>query len=206
MGGGDGGGCKCCVLMVLITAGLGVGLAYYFTDGFTSPLPGSLEEAGDKLSNSTGIDFDNFWPSLDHYFNEDPHGNVSSPEEAPTWKTKNGQVGLELLIQNALPEDWYPYFERAVSDWDDGSPDVLTLMTETVAPDVNCDADNQIDGLMKVCAGSYGDTGWRGLNTCILYGNTIVSSVAQMNEYYLEGASEQWHQYTMVCGHWDFGC
>ena len=56
---------------------------------------------------------------------------------------------------------------------------------------------------MKVCNGNFGDTGWLGINEIELeYGSRssvgyIVSSVAKMNEYYLNKAGYEKRLYTM---------
>jgi hypothetical protein len=199
---GKGNGCTGCVVLMVLLAGIAVGLAYHFTDGFQKPTDEALADAtnaatgvGQKIKDT--VDWDNLWPSLDHYFNEDPHRNVTGPDDADTWGTTRGQPGLKLHILNALTEDWHSFYDVALLDWENGSPDVLTLTTETVESDFGCNPENQIDDVMKVCNGDYGDNGWRGLNTCIIVGGTIVSSVAQMNEFYLADASDEWKQYTM---------
>jgi len=184
MGNGNAfGACFC----FLVLAGLAIGLAYYFTEGFTGQP--SLQDIGNDIQDGIN-DLGNIWPSLDHYFEEDPF-NATTPEEADRWE--NDGNGLELKILNAMDESWWPYFDTAVSDWDNGNPDTLTLSTETVTAESEC---TQVDGVMKVCNGDYGDTQWRGLNTCLIVDGIITSSVAQMNEFYLADANDAWHQYT----------
>jgi hypothetical protein len=195
-------GPTCCVFMLVVLAGISVGLAYYFTDGFQKPTDEALADAGNAASDvgqkiKDTVNWDNLWPSLEHYFNEDPHRNVTGPGDADTWATSRGQPGLQLHVLNALTDDWHEFFEVSMMDWENGNPDVLTLSWETVTADFDCTADNQVDDVIKVCNGDYGDNGWRGLNTCIIVGGTIVSSVAQMNEFYLNVATDQWKQYTM---------
>lgn len=189
-------------MMFVIAAAVSVGLAYYFTDGFQKPTNEAIADAGSAAAGvgsqiKDAVNWDNLWPSLDHYLNEDPHGNVTGPEDADKWDTSRSQPGLTLHVLNALTDDWHQFYEVAMSDWENGDPDVLTLSTETISPEFDCRAEDQVDDVMKVCNGNYGDNGWRGLNTCIIVGETIVSSVAQMNEFYLQDASDEWKQYTM---------
>ena len=75
-------------------------------------------------------------------------------------------------------------FATAIEEWDQGTPDSLSLIVTDVEPESLCEA---VDGTMKVCNGNYGDTGWRGLNEVLLdrRTNIITSSAARMNEYYL---------------------
>ena len=86
----------------------------------------------------------------------------------------------------------------AVSDWQES--DVLTLTTKRVAVDNSC---GRVDGVMLVCNGNFGNTGWVGINEVeIEYSRQggpgfIVSSVAKMNEYYLNQADFAKRRYTM---------
>ena len=109
-------------------------------------------------------------------------GNQGDPSNAFRWKN-NGQ-GLELEILNALDDTWQTTFETAIRNWDQGTPDSLSLFITKIDPETECEA---IDDVMKVCNGNYGDTGWRGLNEVLLdrRTNIITSSAARMNEYYL---------------------
>jgi len=95
-----------------------------------------------------------------------------------------------------LDDDWHEYFDIAVQDWDNGTPDSLTLSTKLDTPDSQC---SPVDGVMKVCNGNYGETGWKGINEVSFQGRTILASVAKMNEAYFEGSqdSENKRQYTM---------
>ena len=87
-----------------------------------------------------------------------------------------------------------------VADWDGGYPDSLTLGTEfyQMAGSESWDPDcSHINGKVKVCNADYGNTRWKGHNEILLdgYGN-IISSIARMNEFYLQGDDDQM-QYTM---------
>jgi hypothetical protein len=110
-----------------------------------------------------------------------------------TWKNNGNGIRLELL--NALDETWQNEFALAVSDWD--ASNSLILSTQDVTPESAC---SQKDDVMKVCNGNYGKTGWLGINEIMSTkqeGGTIISSVAKMNEYYLQNSDQDERQYTM---------
>jgi hypothetical protein len=123
--------------------------------------------------------------------NEDPF-NGTNPANADHWQTAHH--GLAIEIVNALDSSWYPFFDLAVKEWDNGNPDALTLTTSVMSPDSACSA---ITGKIKVCNGNYGDTKWRGINKILLSGGYIIASTARMNEYYMNGADVDQKQYTM---------
>jgi hypothetical protein len=114
--------------------------------------------------------------------------------EQSVWDHTYGQGGLELTLINALDQEWYPYFNRAVQQWDSGTPDSLTLSTVTSDPDSEC---SPVSGFMKVCNGNYGKTGWEGINKIVLNNGRIDSSIALMNEYYFGKRDGNTRQYTM---------
>lgn len=118
-----------------------------------------------------------------------------SDNTTSSWPT-NGEGGLELEMQNALDETWQTEFQTAVSDWDNGDPDALTLTVKQVDVDYQC---SQVDGVQKVCSGNFGETGWLGINEILktTTSGIIQSSVAKMNEYYLRNADLPERQYTM---------
>jgi hypothetical protein len=190
--------CTCCtpccilaIVTVVILAGVSVGLAYHFTGGFQKTADETIQDIGQKIKESR--------ITLDQFINDDPHRNVTGPDNANTWASPNFLLlpGLRLRVLNALTEEWHPFFEAAMSDWENGSPDVLTLTSVTVSPAFDCKAEDQVEGVMKVCNGNYGDNGWRGLSTCVITDGTILSCLAQMNEFYLQGSTDEWKQYTM---------
>jgi hypothetical protein len=109
------------------------------------------------------------------------------------WRT-GGNNGLSLTIINALDEEWQELFTLVVNDWDSGSPDALTLSTIRVSPEFECRPEN---GALKVCNGNYGETNWRGINTVLLDNGVIYSSVARMNEFYLQNATLAQRRYTL---------
>jgi hypothetical protein len=56
-------------------------------------------------------------------------------------------------------------------------------------------------GKIKVCSGDYGETKWRGINSATDNGSgVILSSAAQMNEYYLDAEGDEAKQYTLCHG------
>jgi hypothetical protein len=114
--------------------------------------------------------------------------------ETQRWGT-SGFNGLNLVVENALEDKWTPYFTQYVSEWDKGSPDALTLTTTRVAVDSSCEP---AIGVLKVCNGNYGNTDWNGINLSLTQiDGYIVSSVSKMNDYFLDGLSENDKKYTM---------
>lgn len=111
------------------------------------------------------------------------------------WPT-DGTGGLNLEVLNALDDTWQKEFTQALSDWENGTPDALTLTITQGEVDYEC---SQVDGLMKVCNGNFGDTGWLGINEILTStrDGLIQSSVAKMNEYYLRNAEYDERRYTM---------
>jgi len=131
----------------------------------------------------------------DFGFNEDPFVDDNTTR---VWKTNDGNDGLTLTLQNALDESWQNEFYDAVSDWRES--EVLTLNTEIVDIDNTC---THVNGVMKVCNGNFGKTGWIGINEAMLEYTShndpgfIVASVAKMNEFYLNNANYARRLYTM---------
>jgi hypothetical protein len=114
--------------------------------------------------------------------------------EQSVWDHTTGQGGLELTLINALDQEWHPYFNRAVKEWDAGTPDSLTLSTVSSDPDSEC---SPVSGFVKVCNGNYGNTDWEGINKIVLNNGRIDSSIALMNEYYFGKHDDNARQYTM---------
>jgi predicted Zn-dependent protease len=104
--------------------------------------------------------------------------------------------GLTLQVLNNLDEgsDWHQYFETAIADWNDGTPDAVNLYLRSSSYDPDCRA---VRKAMKVCNGNYGPTDWRGVNQILLQDEFIITSLAKMNDYYLEGTNMAQKQYTM---------
>lgn len=178
----------CCCLPILFVLILGGGLAYYFLRNEDGSI--DLPSWPPNLPNSTG---DIHIPNLGDFLN-DHSFNASTPQDSPKWTSVNNGV-LQLEVLNALDSEWHSFFDQAISDWDNGSPDVLSLSTQVVEPDTDC---SPVDGVLKVCNGDYGATDWRGINVALVTpDNIITTSTAKMNEYYLQNESDDWKQYTM---------
>jgi hypothetical protein len=161
------------VVPAILIAGIAAGIAIYFT---------------------RPEDFAGIFPTPADFRNEDPF-NAVTPSEADRWRTQGN--GLYLEVIRATDESWYSFFDTAISQWDNGNPDALSLTTSTQAYQYDCVPD---DSKLKVCNGDYGNTRWRGINKILLMNGFIVASAARMNEYYLAGSSNEQKQYTMCHG------
>jgi hypothetical protein len=196
MGQQSNSGCSLCRLInIALTLGLlgagGYVLWYYLGQP-------SAEEIRDTLGN---IDFGDFTDVLDNFtgfdpgfFNEDPYVGDNTTQ---LWRGyTDGVGGLTLSLRNALDENWYTEFNEAVNDWNNCDPKVLDLSSTIIDVDHNCE---HLDGVMKVCNGNYGDTGWLGINEVMktVPDGIIQSSAAKMNEYYLNSADYNERLYTM---------
>ena len=108
----------------------------------------------------------------------------------------NNNNGLSLTVLNNLVSgsDWNEFLQTSISDWDNGTPDAVTLNIRTMAHDPDCRA---VRRAMKVCNANYGPTDWRGVNQILLQDEYIITSLAKMNDYYLEGTNRAQKQYTM---------
>ena len=135
--------------------------------------------------NLSGFNFGDF-------YSNDPYLSDNSTSVWPT----SGEGGLTLEIINALDDTWQTEFNTAITDWDSGEPDALTLKVTRAAVDYNCTV---IDGVQKVCSANFDETGWLGINVIVTAVSTgsIISSIAKMNEYYLRNAKYDERQYTM---------
>lgn len=116
------------------------------------------------------------------------------PPNAIGWA--NTGNGLQLDVVNACSDEWQPYVQTAIANWDNGYPvDSLTLYASRDAYDASCET---VTGKLKICNGDYGDTRWRGLNEVLMSPRqgTIVASTARLNEFYLNYESEAQKLYT----------
>mmetsp|Transcript_32771 Transcript_32771/g.54929 ORF Transcript_32771/g.54929 Transcript_32771/m.54929 type:complete len:361 (-) Transcript_32771:242-1324(-) len=184
----------CRIINMLITVALlGVGgyVIWYFLG----------QPSGEDIANTFGnIDFGDFSDVLENFtgigpdlWNTDPFVGDNTTF---VWRGTDGVGGLDLEMLNALDDTWQSEYAEAVNDWDNCNPDALTLTTQQVAVDNAC---TQVDGVMKVCNGNYGETGWLGINEILktVPNQIIQSSVAKMNEYYLNNAGYEERLYTM---------
>jgi hypothetical protein len=160
-----------------------------------------------NTENVPGLDFN--WDDFDE---NDPFDgrdvDAVDPETAASWA--NSGSGLTLEVLNALEDKWQTTFQTALVNWDNGSPDALTLVTQRIDYEFDC---NSVNNKLKVCNGNYGDTGWRGLNevSITVRDGTIFASSAKMNEQYLTFANADQRLYTMCheighgfgLPHWD---
>jgi len=162
----------------------------------------TLADFGDALANQTrDWDFGDLSSVLGNLtdLGEDFAGQLMdqdpflSNNETQSWPIRT-RDGLNLELVSALEDRWSDEFDMAVSDWDDGNPNVLSLSTRIDTTGPNCDA---VDEALKVCNGNFGDTGWLGINEIMTINDYIQSSVAKMNEYYLFNADQDTRQYTM---------
>lgn len=125
--------------------------------------------------------------------------SLGSVGEHNKWKPMDGEqdrAGLTLTVLNNLQygSDWNDFFQTSMSEWDNGLPDAVTLNIRKLEHDPDCRA---VRRAMKVCNANYGPTDWRGVNQILLQDEYIITSLAKMNDYYLEGTNKAQKQYTM---------
>jgi len=131
--------------------------------------------------------------------------SVGSVDEHNVWRPVDGdgggiggdsRGGLSLTVLNNLVagSDWNTYLATSIAEWDGGTPDAVTLNIRSMAHDPDCRA---VRRAMKVCNANYGPTDWRGVNQILLQDGFILTSLAKMNDYYLEGTNRAQKQYTM---------
>jgi hypothetical protein len=170
---------------------------------------------GDDASDFFG-DLGDAWIDTDPWKGDttgtDPQASPSTGGAFRWSNNNNNNNGLTLVILNAMDDSWDKELRVAVDNWEAGVPvDPLSLSIQNVAYDFDCTA---VEGKLKVCNGNYGATRWRGINEVILNRrtNTIISSAAKMNEYYLpNGGRAEQRLYTLCheighgfgLPHWD---
>lgn len=170
--------------------------------------PTNVEEFRDGVSDAGDyarkkwdeLDLGNFTDVLDgldgisfgDLFQEDPSYGDGETTSWVRKYVKPGNGGLHLTLQNALDETWQQPFQLAVADWNE-SP-ALTLTTQRVAVDHTC---TPVPGVMVVCNGNFGETGWVGINENSIQGGYIIESVSKMNEFYLRNANAAHRRFTM---------
>jgi hypothetical protein len=89
-GGGGGGSCLSTCFCLLVLAGIGGGLAWYFTKG------------GGEVPQSLG-DLKNMLPDLSDFHKEQPFDG-STPEEVPSWAHEPGMLNLDVV--SAVDDTW----------------------------------------------------------------------------------------------------
>mmetsp|Transcript_18106 Transcript_18106/g.27986 ORF Transcript_18106/g.27986 Transcript_18106/m.27986 type:complete len:929 (-) Transcript_18106:115-2901(-) len=134
------------------------------------------------------------WPGLPTIGDNDPFDGVN-PSETSQWEASKNKNGLSLEVLDGLDQQWEGLFHTAMSDWENGTPDALSLTRKDIGYDGNCD---HVELKMKVCNGNYDDTGWRGINQVMInHKGWIVSSIAKVNDFYLKNADNDQRRYTM---------
>jgi hypothetical protein len=196
---GKGGLCRLINLLISM-AFFGAG-AYVFWIFLGRPDAEDIHDfgdsVGDALGNVSGFgDFTdvlgNLTGNYDELFDLDPFLSDNTTNSWPT----NGENGLTLEMYNALDDTWQDEFDAAIWDWENGDPDCLTLVVKNVDVDHSCQPKS---GVMKICNGNFGETGWLGINELVMLSSNgiIQNSVAKMNEFYLLNADKIERQYTM---------
>ena len=141
-------------------------------------------QASDQLDPTTWLPG---WPD------EDPM--LGSVGDHNVWKTK-GESGLTLPVLNNLDSNsnWRRILKASIQQWNDGIPKAVEINIREMTYDPDCRA---VRKAMKVCNGNYGPTNWRGVNQILLQDDYIITSLAKMNDYYLEGTNRAQKMYTM---------
>jgi hypothetical protein len=151
-----------CLIPLVVIGGIAAGLYYLFGN---NGIPG----------------FPNNWSDFSQ---EDPF-NQTTPDLADRWR--NNGSGLSLEVLNALDDKWYEFFYQAIGDWDDGTPDVLSLTTSVRTPDGRGECAS-VDGKIKVCNFDYGQTNWRGMFSEVLMSEILCSHdrvfIFKLSHYY----------------------
>jgi hypothetical protein len=154
------------------------------------------------------LDPSSWLPSLLEHLDYNPYGG-DSPYDFALWNAGRLCRGLDVYIVDNLEDRWKPYLTTSVNDWENGSPDALTINVREISTyDPECAS---VRNVVKVCNGDYGKTDWVGQNSAIVIGGFISSSVAQMNDFHLNYMSDGEKQWTMChelghawgLGHWD---
>lgn len=133
-----------------------------------------------------------FVTSLDSHDAAGSQAAEFQPPGRAVWPC-NG-TGLDMTIMNSCSDDWTAIFNVYVHAWDNGTPDSLTLNTESRTHDPDCETHR---GRINVCNGDYGPTDWHGVAYIFGRDRSIMSSTALLNDYYLKGGAVHQRMYTM---------
>jgi hypothetical protein len=101
------------LVMFLAVIAVSIWLCVYYL-GDRNSLPEQLPDLPQNLQD--------YLPDIELFRGEDP---FVSEEGANRWQSDGS--GLDLTLINALDSVWYDYFDLAVLEWDNGSPDALTV-------------------------------------------------------------------------------
>jgi len=194
------------ITSALVLGGVGYAI-WYFVLGKPKNTDELIDGVGNAVGNTkdavAGFDFGDVLDTLEgmdwgQFFDQDPWGGngTVTPWNEKYIERDNG--GLHLTLVNSLSANWQTEFETAVADWSES--DALVLTTESLPVDDAWDNERKCakqEGKMVVCNGNFGDTGWVGINYNEIMGTRVISSVAQMNEYYLNNANFEHRRFTM---------
>eukprot|EP00978_Attheya_sp_CCMP212_P030932 scaffold115361_cov47-Attheya_sp.AAC.1 len=120
--------------------------------------------------------------------------NDANPGDPNRWRIAS-KNGLKMTMLNALDARWQTFFDIAIIDWDSGIPDSVTLFTEDVSFDKDCD---RVRDKVKVCNGDYGLQDWKGICKVYLEFGYISAATVQLNDFFFkDNANPDDMQYTM---------
>lgn len=100
----------------------------------------SATGSGDKF---TPTFVSNLIPKLDGKDVVDPYsggGLGGGSTSIAKWNNGDAGGGLSIDILNAMTSEWQKFFDLAISDYDFGNPDSLTLNGQKIKEDKNCSA------------------------------------------------------------------
>lgn len=181
------------ITSLLLLGGIGIALWYFLGK------PENLSEAKDGLGdayNKTKDQIDKFdfgdvledLGDLDwgQFFNDDPFAGNTTVTLWNEQFIERDDGGLQLTLVNSLSADWQEEFEVAVADW--SMSDALTL--DVVVEPVDDAWDNEKkckrqDDKMVVCNGNFGDTGWVGIVSYLLYGLYFIYCTIPCVDHYV---------------------
>ena len=127
------------------------------------------------------------------FFSSIPQGAYNKTE-LYAWRSQYASRGLHLTVLDALSDDWKPQFDLALSEWDNGIPDALSLTTKKVSHDLECFPKT---GFIKVCNVDMGNNGYDSITETFLKNNKIIWSVSKINDYYMKNENADRKQYVM---------
>lgn len=114
--------------------------------------------------------------------------------ELYAWNSQYASRGLHLTVLDALTDDWKPQFDLALSEWDNGIPDALSLTPRKVSRDLECFPKA---GFIKVCNVDMGNNGYDSITETFLKNDKIVWSISKINDYYMKNENADRKQYVM---------
>lgn len=92
---------------------------------------------------------------------------------------------LDLVVNSSVTDQWTPYLNEAVSDWEKSRK--LGFSSQNAANDpLSRQLCRPIQGQIRACNDSYGQRQWLGIATIWLSGGHIVQGTTQLNDSYFE--------------------